>query len=224
MSDVLASVPDWVLVPAVFVVCAAAMVAVTVRGLRDPSPAPAPATRLPRPAAAPEAPLMPVDDARPTDPTDPYGALPDSHLLAPAPTAATRDGRTVTLAEWLRRETGRDGVWTDVVAEFYSRAAAAPAVAGYFAGVDLAQLQRHFLAALVMVTGRGMTVGTVRRMGAAHADVRDPGGRAVTGEVWAAVLGTLVGVLAEHGVPATTLGQLGAAVAPLRAAIVVDAP
>ncbi|MGF1647338.1 MAG: hypothetical protein ACFCVF_10535 [Kineosporiaceae bacterium] len=164
---------------------------------------------------------MPVAHLELSDSTDPYGGLPDSHLLVPAPTVATRDGR-VPLADWLPRETGRDGVWAEVVAQFYARAAAAPAVADYFAGFDMDRLQRHFLAALVMVTGRGLTVGTVRRMGAAHIDVRDSAGRPVTADIWTAVLATLTGILTEHRVPRTTLTHLAAALAPLRAAIVAE--
>jgi truncated hemoglobin YjbI len=39
-----------------------------------------------------------------------------------------------------------DNAWRDVVADFYPKAAANPAIAAYFTDVDMAALQRHFSA------------------------------------------------------------------------------
>ncbi|MGF1653619.1 MAG: hypothetical protein ACFCUP_09935 [Actinomycetales bacterium] len=231
----LATAPAWVLVPLVLVVVCGLLGVLTVALPREPSPDPHRPTHTfthrhanpyadryaDRSADVREDPV-PAAHPQPYDPTDPYAGLPDNHLLVPAPTVTTRDGRVVPLADWLRRETGRDGVWAEVVTQFYARAAAAPAVADYFTGIDMDRLHRHFLAALVMVTSRGVTVGTVRRMSTAHAHVRDSAGRPVTADIWTAVLATLTGILTEHRVPPTTLTHLAAALAPLRPAIVVE--
>ena len=79
------------------------------------------------------------------------------------------------MRDWLRHLAGPDA-WSEVVSRFYNRAATDPDITGYFTGVDLARLQRHFLAALMIVTGQGVTVGVVRRMHAAHAGVCTPTG------------------------------------------------
>jgi hypothetical protein len=83
-------------------------------------------------------------------------------------------------------------------------------------------LQRHFLAALMIVTGQGVTVGQVRRMQAAHTGVRNSKGEPITSAVWDTVIGVLAGVLGELGTPAATLTALGATIAPIRAAIVAE--
>lgn len=127
-----------------------------------------------------------------------------------------------TLRDWLVHHTLRDGVWEDVVVEFYRRAAAEPRVAAYFAGVDLARLQRHFLAALAVLTHTGLQRRTVDRMGVVHRGVTTPDGRPVTGEAWDLVVAILVAVLREHGVPARAVEPLGALLDPLRAVIVVE--
>ena len=243
MLEVVAAAPAWVLVPLVLLVVCGLLMVLTVALPRDPVSDPyRPMHTFTDPYADPYADRhadrcahdrahrladvredpVPAAHPQPYDPTDPYAGLPDSHLLVPAPTVATRDGRVVPLADWLRRETGRDGVWAEVVAQFYARAAAAPAVADYFTGVDMDRLHRHFLAALVMVTSRGVTVGTVRRMGTVHTDVRDSAGRPVTADIWTAVLATLTGILTEHRAPPTPPPHLAATLAPLRPAIVTE--
>lgn len=151
---------------------------------------------------------------------DPYGDLPDEHLLAPAPLVRTPVDDGVVLYDWLRKQAG-DGVWEEIVTEMYAQAATVPMVASYFGGVDLPELQRHFLAALVMVTGRGMTVGTVRRMAQAHTPVLNEAGDRITGAAYDAVVATLAGILLARGVPQETLGEVGALVGPLRQVIVV---
>lgn len=138
-------------------------------------------------------------------------------LLAGPPTI-----EGATLRDWLVHHARRDRVWEDVVVEFYRRAAADPSVAAYFTGVDLAALQRHFLATLTMLTHTGLHRHTVDRMATAHRAVRTPDGVPVTGRVWDAVVSALVGALAGHGVPASTIESLGALLDPLRAVIVVE--
>jgi hypothetical protein len=101
-------------------------------------------------------------------------------------------------------------------------AAADPAISDYFAGVDMPRLQRHFLAALMIVTGQGVTVGVVRRMGEAHATVRDAAGAPITGEIWDATIGVLAEVLGELGTPPATLVALATTIAPIRAAILAE--
>jgi hypothetical protein len=149
----------------------------------------------------------------------PFADLPDEHVLASAPTVPPTDDGLV-LYDWLRKEAG-DGVWEEIVTEMYDRAAAVPMVASYFGGVDLAELQRHFLAALVMLTGRGLTVGAVRRMGNAHLPVHNESGQPISGDAYDAVVATLAGILLARGVPRDTMGQVGALVEPLREVIVV---
>jgi hemoglobin len=130
------------------------------------------------------------------------------------------DGPT-PLRDWLRHLAGPDA-WSEVVSRFYDRAAADPDIAGYFTGVDLARLQRHFLAALMIVTGQGVTVGVVRRMHAAHAGVCTPTGQPITEATWNATIGVLAGVLAELGTPPATLIALATTIAPIRAAIITE--
>lgn len=182
--------------------------------------------RATEPASAPSARFEPasfVDSALPPDRRpDPYAGLPDDHLLAPAPRVATAGGGSAVLADWLRHHTGRDGVWQEVVSEMYGRVTRVPAIAEYFIAVDMTKLQRHFLAALVILTGRGLTVSTLRRMSDAHAAVRDSAGQPITGDVFDAVVSTLAGILDEYRVPPATVRQVGAVVAPLRVVIAAD--
>jgi hemoglobin len=151
---------------------------------------------------------------------DLFPRVPDTHLLTECPTVDAPGG-PMPLRDWLRHFAGVDA-WSEVVSRFYTRAAADPQIAGYFAGVDMPQLQRHFLAALMIVTGQGVTVGVVRRMHAAHAPVRDRGGQPITDATWNTVIGVLAGVLAEMGTPPATLVALATTIAPIRAAIVAE--
>lgn len=113
-----------------------------------------------------------------------------------------------------------DGVWATVVATFYQRAAADPEAAAYFTGVDLDQLQRHFLRALTIVSGHGVTVGLVRNLHYRHAHIRNHRGERITADVWDTVVAVLATVLAEHGVPPRTLVVLATTLAPIRSAVV----
>ena len=157
---------------------------------------------------------VPPDDA----PTEQVPIVPRERTLLAGPPMI--DG--CTLRDWLVHHAHRDGVWEDVVVQFYARAAANPLVAAYFAEVDTARLQRHFLAALAMLTHTGLHRRTVERMSVAHQGVTTPAGAPITGEVWDEVVSTLVGVLLGHGVPPSAIEPLGALLGPLRAVIVIE--
>ena len=137
-------------------------------------------------------------------------------LVAAPPTV-----RGDTVRDWLLYYTDRRHSWNDVVAEFHHRATSYPAIASYFVGVDLARLQRHFVAALVMVTSTGLTARTVQAMTLAHGPVRNADGVPITGAVYDQVVDVLVAVLADHGVPDPAITELARVIDPLRAAIVV---
>jgi hemoglobin len=149
-----------------------------------------------------------------------FPGVPDTHLLTECP-MVDAPGGPMPLRDWLRHFAGVDA-WSEVVSRFYTRAAADPDIAGYFTGVDMARLQRHFLAALMIVTGQGVTVGVVRRMQAAHAAVRNTHGVPITDATWNAVIGVLAGVLGELGTPPATLVALATTIAPIRTAIVTE--
>jgi hemoglobin len=149
-----------------------------------------------------------------------FPGVPDTHLLTTCPTVDTPDG-PLPLRDWLRHFAGADA-WSQVVSRFYSRAAADPDIAGYFTRVDMDQLQRHFLAALMIVTGQGVTVGVVRRMHTAHATVRNNTGERIADSTWNTVVGVLAGVLGELGTPPAALVALATTLAPIRAAIVTE--
>ena len=149
-----------------------------------------------------------------------FPGVPDTHVLTECP-MVDAPGGPMPLRDWLRHFAGVDA-WSEVVSRFYTRAAADPDIAGYFAHVDMARLQRHFLAALMIVTGQGVTVGVVRRMQTAHAAVRNAHGQPITDATWNTVIGVLAGVLGELGTPPATLVALATTIAPIRAAIVTE--
>ncbi|GAA2868042.1 hypothetical protein GCM10010472_26660 [Pseudonocardia halophobica] len=164
-----------------------------------------------RPAAVP----IPRSSAEPI----PY-RHPNRRLLTPPPMVGD-----LPLRDWLvHYSVHGDQVWPSVVATFYARAAAVPEIADYFVGTDMARLQQHFARALTMLTGEGLTEGTLRRLQDAHLPVTNSHGRAITPAVYDAAVETLLGVLAEHGVPKGALAQLAVAVGPLRDAIARPAP
>jgi hemoglobin len=154
-------------------------------------------------------------------PTPPRGQRAQSagrpdDLVAGPPRTAQGD----TVRDWLKYYTRREGAWTHVVAEFYSRATRDPAIASYFVGVDRERLQQHFVATMVMVTSRGLTAGGIRAMALAHNQVRNEAGQPITGEIYDRVVDTLVGVLVDFGVPGDAITELRRVVHPLRSAIV----
>jgi hemoglobin len=153
-----------------------------------------------------------------------YAGLPTGHLLHGPPIVTDLGiglGEPVPLRDWLvHYHPHRDNVWAEVVAEFYSTAAADPDIADYFVGVDLAGLQKHFLAALMMVTGHGLTVGAVRQMQLRHAEVRNSHGEPITPEVYDATIGVLATILRRKGVPDHVIAQVQDLLEPLREVIV----
>lgn len=149
-----------------------------------------------------------------------YPGIPDTHVITECPMVDAAVGPT-PLRDWLRHFSGVDA-WSIVVARFYTRAAADPDIIDYFVGADMEQLQRYLLAAMMIVTGQGVTVGLVRRMQEAHADVRNSHGEPITAATWDGVIGVLAGVLGDLGTPPATLVALATTIAPIRAAIVVE--
>jgi hypothetical protein len=132
-----------------------------------------------------------------------------------------------TLRDWLIHYRQSSDAWSDVVREFYRRAASVPAVADYFGGVPITvageispELQRHFTATLLIITHSGVTRAMPATMSARHRHVRNSNGDPITDAIFSAVIGTLVDVLRDAGVPESALDQLGATVAPFRAALV----
>jgi truncated hemoglobin YjbI len=154
---------------------------------------------------------LPAPTSHYSDGQVPYPDLDSKYQLVGPPTVGN-----FTLKNWLVQVSGREGIWRDVVEEFYSRAAGHPVVGRYFVGVNMDRLKRHFLQALLMVTDKGLTVGTARRMYEAHLMVSDTGGNAITEEVYDAVVATLGSVLAERGVSRELIGQTVAVLDPLR--------
>jgi truncated hemoglobin YjbI len=163
---------------------------------------------------------------------EPHHDVPDDELrsgnevLTSPPIVRTTTFGDVTLRDWLTRfHPLRNDVWDEVVTRFYARAAGDVSIARYFTGVDLAKLQRHFLATLLIVTGRGLTVSAVESMRDKHATVHDPDGNPISSETYdrvLAIVGQVIAeALAEAGIdPGPVLDQLLVTVAPLRAAIV----
>ena len=159
---------------------------------------------------------------------DPYEGLPANHVLTRPPMVRDPElNRDVTLRDWLRnRYYAQPNVWNGVVAEFYTRAAANPRVAEYFAPTlskpnGMTDLQNHFLRALLLVTSSGVSVGVVRTLRARHSTVRNLSGGPIDSETYDHVLGVLVEILREHGVPDEGISQLATTVAPLRGAVAV---
>jgi len=137
----------------------------------------------------------------------------DNELVVPAPQIRGND-----LRDWLQHYTQRS--WPDAVREFYTRAAADPQIAPYFHAVDLPDLQRHFTTAVILLTSKGLTRGTLRRLADRHASVRTPDGTPITAEIYDKTVGVLIDILVEWGVPKYALADLGRLVEPLREVIV----
>jgi hemoglobin len=99
------------------------------------------------------------------------------------------------------------------VDDFYERVTTDPQLAPYFDGVDLPALRRHQFEMLASATG-GQERYTGRDMATAHA------GLGITGPDFDRVVGHLVATLTSLGVDDATIGEVGAALAPLRSDIV----
>ena len=137
-----------------------------------------------------------ADPPQPPPPPEHRPAAPD--ILAPPPMV---DGDT--LRDWMVHHHRSNGnVWQSVVGDFYARAAADPEIAAYFVGVDMAELQRHFMRALVVVTHIGLTVRAADALGARHEHLH------IRAEHFDRVVGVLTDVLADYGVPRSAVLQL----------------
>jgi hemoglobin len=161
-------------------------------------------------AAEPD--TAPTPSAAMRDPDAP--APRPSDLLVPPPMVGPD-----TLRDWLIHYRQDREAWTEVVEAFYTRAAQDPEIADYFVGVDWPRLQRHFTAALVLLTHTGVTRDLPATAARWHSDVCNSDGDPITPDIFDAVIETLVGVLRDYDVPEDTLGQLAVTVAPFRMAI-----
>lgn len=181
---------------------------------------------LPRPTRARDIPANAV-----TADNVAAGAVRASDLFADRPDNRLSDPPMIdgyTLRDWLiHAHPSKDHAWAEIVAEFYNRAAAVPEVAAYFQRTDLDELQRHFTRALILVTHTGVTTRLVASLAERHSNVHNgPGdteaerGDPITGPIYDAVIGTLVAILAENGVPRRGLDALATTIAPFRAALV----
>lgn len=126
-----------------------------------------------------------------------------------------------SVKDWLQHYTNDPRkTWAAAVAEFYRRAAKDVEIADYFRNVNMEQLQKHFTAAIIMITGSGLKASTIDRMASAHANVRDSFGRPITSPMYDRVVAILVGILREWHVPEPAIAELATALAPLKRAIV----
>lgn len=100
-----------------------------------------------------------------------------------------------------------------VVDDFYDRVLGDPALAPKFEGIDMATLRKHQVAMISAAAG-GPNQYTGRAMAEAHAGLN------ITGEQFDKVVGHLVDSLASFGVSAEAIGQVGAALSPLKPDIV----
>lgn len=107
---------------------------------------------------------------------------------------------------------GADAVGA-AVDDFYARVLADPRLAPFFSETDMTRLKSHQRAFIAAAIG-GPQLYAGRDMGAAHA------GLGISGADFDAVVGHLVDTLTGLGVPEETIGQIGAALTPLRADIV----
>ena len=99
------------------------------------------------------------------------------------------------------------------VDDFYRRVTADPDLAPYFAGTDMTTLRRHQVDMLTAATG-GPQRYAGRDMGAAHH------GLGITDAAFDSVVAHLVDTLTELGAAPETIGEVGAALLPLRTSIV----
>jgi truncated hemoglobin YjbI len=143
-------------------------------------------------------------------------------IIGGPPSVPSASGQVDSVRDWLMHYTRGRYSWADAVAQFYQRAAADPQIESYFHDVELADLQRHFTAAIAMVTSKGLSAKTVIRMAEVHAGVRNRDGQPITGEVYDKTIGVLAAVLTNMGVPQPAINDLASVVAPLRRAIVVE--
>lgn len=154
-----------------------------------------------------------------TTPTPPVAirSTPDhndgAEVIAPPPVI---DG--VTLRDWMIHTHIRtEETWQAVVAEFYHRVQQDDEIVkAYFSrpGLDLLDLQRHFMRALVVVSHVGLTRRAADTLGDKHAHL------GIQGEHFDRVVNVLTDVLADYRVPRDYVLQLVPVVVQLRKRIV----
>lgn len=116
---------------------------------------------------------------------------------------------TSTLYDALGAEEGI----SKAVDDFYERVVADPDLADYFAGVDMFSLRRHQTEMLAAATG-GPNPYTGQDMHEAHEGLK------ITDAAFDKVVGHLGATLVAAGADDDTIGQVVAALSPLRSAIV----
>lgn len=99
------------------------------------------------------------------------------------------------------------------VDDFYVRVLGDPSLAPYFTGTDMAHLKAHQRAFITAALG-GPQAYEGKSMADAH------GGREITPEAFASVVGHLVATLESLGVDDDTIDAIGGALAPLEPEIV----
>lgn len=120
---------------------------------------------------------------------------------------------TTTQPSTICERLGAEGGIRQAVDDFYDRVVGDADLAPYFEGIDMKTLRRHQVEMLSAATG-GPNQYTGRDMATAHA------GLGITDEHFDRVVGHLVATLQGLGVDDATIGQVGAALTPLRADIV----
>ena len=110
---------------------------------------------------------------------------------------------------------GKDAVAATVDA-LYARILADPLLAPWFAGTDMRRQTAHMRAFVAAALG-GPAIYAGRDMAAAHR------GLGITDAAFDAVVGHLVAALGGLGVPGEVIGEIGAALAPLREQVVQPA-
>ena len=143
-------------------------------------------------------------------------------VLQPPPTVRAASGRTVTVKDWLTHYWPEGPGWPAIVAQFYNRAAADPAIAEFFASTDMTALQKHFTHAMIIVTKDGVTVPIRDYMARVHTGLRNAAGQPITGAIYDRTINVLVQVLVDAGIPDDAINELARTVTPLRSAIVQD--
>lgn len=99
------------------------------------------------------------------------------------------------------------------VDDFYQRVLGDPSLAPFFVNVDIDQLKAHQRSFIAAAIG-GSEIYSGRDMGAAHA------GLAISDAHFDSVVTHLVATLTSLSVPEDIIGQIGAALSPLRSDIV----
>ena len=123
----------------------------------------------------------------------------DNPALPPFPAPTVGDD---TLKQWLIHRYRRDNVWNEVVDDFYVRAASNHTVRPYFAGRDLAEIKKKFLATLLILTDKGVSEPAAAALVKKHVNLD------ITEDAYDATMEALEVVLERYGVPESTLEQM----------------